>query len=162
MELAPSHRALYDTFLQRERQKLLGLIDDMDKNRFIVFRSLTLLRMLALDASLVDEKYSDIPSSKLEVLFEQLDDVVAEGHRALIFSQFTSFLTKAAAELDRDDLLLLLGQLCGHEVFGAPHHEGADAPPQSGEQFARAMGLVRCRRCDGFHIVFGETTPRRE
>ena len=101
VELAPRHRALYDTFLQRERQKLLGLIDDMDKNRFIVFRSLTLLRMLALDASLVDEKYSDIPSSKLEVLFEQLDDVVAEGHRALIFSQFTSFLTKAAAELDR-------------------------------------------------------------
>jgi superfamily II DNA or RNA helicase len=100
VELAPRHRTLYDTFLQRERQKLLGLIEDMDKNRFIVFRSLTLLRMLSLDASLVDEKYSDIPSSKLDVLFEQLDDVVAEGHRALIFSQFTSFLKKAAARLD--------------------------------------------------------------
>jgi len=72
----------------------------MDKNRFIVFRSLTLLRMLSLDASLVDEIYSDIPSSKLDVLFEQLDDVTAEGHRALIFSQFTSFLKKAAARLD--------------------------------------------------------------
>jgi len=100
VELAPRHRTLYDTFLQRERQKLLGLIEDMDKNRFIVFRSLTLLRMLSLDASLVDEKYHDIPSSKLEVLFEQLDDVVAEGHRALIFSQFTSFLKKAAERLD--------------------------------------------------------------
>ena len=100
VELAPRHRALYDTFLQRERQKLLGLIEDMDKNRFIVFRSLTLLRMLSLDASLVDEKYHDIPSSKLDVLFEQLDDVVAEGHRALIFSQFTSFLKKAAARLE--------------------------------------------------------------
>ena len=100
IDLAPRHKTLYDTFLQRERQKLLGLIEDMDKNRFIVFRSLTLLRMLSLDASLVDEQYSDVPSSKLDALFEQLDDVVAEGHRALIFSQFTKFLGKAAERLD--------------------------------------------------------------
>jgi len=100
IELNPRHRALYDTFLQRERQKLFGLIDDLDKNRFIVFRSLTLLRLLSLDASLVDEKYAGVPSSKLDALFEQLADVVAEGHRALVFSQFTSFLKKAAARLD--------------------------------------------------------------
>ncbi|WP_165068078.1 DEAD/DEAH box helicase [Marisediminicola senii] len=100
IDLAPRHRALYDTVLQRERAKLLGLIEDLDKNRFIVFRSLTLLRMLSLDASLVDEKYADIPSSKLDALFEQLGDVVAEGHRSLVFSQFTTFLRKAAERLD--------------------------------------------------------------
>ena len=100
IDLAPKHRKLYDTVLQRERQKLLGLIEDMDKNRFIIFRSLTLLRMLSLDASLVDAKYADIPSAKLDALLEQLDDVVAEGHRALVFSQFTSFLRKAAERLD--------------------------------------------------------------
>ena len=100
IDLAPRHRAIYDTFLQRERQKLLGLIEDIDKNRFIIFRSLTLLRMLSLDASLVDEEFADVPSSKLDALFEQLDDVIAEGHRSLIFSQFTSFLGKAAARLD--------------------------------------------------------------
>ena len=101
VDLAPKHRKLYDMFLQRERQKLLGLIDDLDKNRFLVFRSLTLLRMLSLDASLVDEKYGSVPSSKLDALFEQLEDVVAEGHRALVFSQFTSFLGKAAARLNQ-------------------------------------------------------------
>ncbi len=100
IELNPRHRRLYDTFLQRERQKLFGLIEDLDQNRFIVFRSLTLLRMLSLDPSLVDEKYAGVPSSKLDALFEQLVDVVAEGHRALVFSQFTSFLRKAAARLD--------------------------------------------------------------
>jgi superfamily II DNA or RNA helicase len=100
IELAPKHKKLYDTYLQRERKKLLGLMQDFDKNRFQVFRSLTLLRMLSLDASLVDDKYSDIPSSKLDALFEQLEDVVAEDHRALIFSQFTSFLKKAAERLD--------------------------------------------------------------
>ncbi|SDT15064.1 DEAD/DEAH box helicase [Microterricola viridarii] len=100
IDLEPRHAKLYETMLQRERAKLFGLIDDMNKNRFIVFRSLTLLRMLSLDASLVDPKYAHIPSSKLDALLEQLEDVVAEGHRALVFSQFTGFLQKAAARLE--------------------------------------------------------------
>jgi superfamily II DNA or RNA helicase len=105
VELAPAHRKLYDLFLQRERQKLLGLVDDLDKNRFIVFRSLTLLRMLALDATLVDpEAYADIPSSKLDVLLDELTDVVAGGHRALVFSQFTSYLSVVSSRLDRDGI----------------------------------------------------------
>jgi Superfamily II DNA/RNA helicases, SNF2 family len=99
IDLAPRHRALYDTFLQRERQKLLGLVEDLDRNRFIVFRSLTLLRMLALDASLIDDQYASVTSSKLDALLEQLDDVLAEGHRALVFSQFTSYLSKVADRL---------------------------------------------------------------
>ncbi|MET4158495.1 DEAD/DEAH box helicase [Agromyces sp. PvR057] len=99
--LAPAHRRLYDAMLQRERQKLLGLIDDLDRNRFIVYRSLTLLRMLALDATLIDdERYAGVPSAKLDALFEQLDDVLAEGHKALVFSQFTSFLGRARSRLD--------------------------------------------------------------
>ncbi|THG33310.1 DEAD/DEAH box helicase [Naasia lichenicola] len=99
IDLTPEHRRLYDTFLQRERQKLFGLIDDLDRNRFIVFRSLTLLRLLALDASLLGDEYSDIPSSKLDALLEQLEDVIGNGHRALVFSQFTGFLGKAADRL---------------------------------------------------------------
>lgn len=100
VELSPKHRKIYEMHLQRERQKLMGLIKDLDRNRMIVFRSLTLLRMLSLDASLVDDDYAGVPSAKLDALFEQLEDVTAEGHRALIFSQFTSFLKKAAARLE--------------------------------------------------------------
>lgn len=99
--LDPRHRRIYDTHLQRERQKILGLVDDLDRNRFIVFRSLTLLRMLSLDAALIDpEGYADVPSAKLDALLEQLDDVVQEGHQALVFSQFTSFLQRAAERLE--------------------------------------------------------------
>jgi len=100
IELGAAHRALYDTVLQRERQKVLGLLEDLDRNRFIVFRSLTLLRMLALAPELVDPAHSHIAPSKLAAMFEQLDEVLAEGHRALVFSQFTSFLGLAAAELE--------------------------------------------------------------
>ena len=104
VELSTKHRAIYDTYLQRERHKLLGLLDDIDRNRFIIFRSLTLLRMLALDASLIDPTLTGVPSSKLEVLFEHLDDVISSGHRALVFSQFTSFLALAADRLTADGI----------------------------------------------------------
>lgn len=105
VELAPSHRRVYDAYLQRERQKILDLVDDLDRQRFTVLRSLTLLRRLSLDASLIDTtddphgEFDDIPSSKLDALLEQLADVLAEGHRALVFSQFTSYLAKAAERL---------------------------------------------------------------
>ncbi|WP_309129264.1 DEAD/DEAH box helicase [Microbacterium sp.] len=99
VELAPAHRARYDTVLQRERQKLLGLLADLDRNRFIVFRSLTMLRMLALSPQLIDAEDRSIPSTKLDVLIEHIEELRAEGHRALVFSQFTSFLDLAGERL---------------------------------------------------------------
>ncbi|PYI39143.1 helicase [Arthrobacter psychrolactophilus] len=99
VELNPRHQKIYQTHLQRERAKILGLLEDVNKNRFTIFQSLTLLRQLSLDVSLVDEGQAGVRSSKLDVLFEQLEDVVKEGHRALIFSQFTGFLGKVRDRL---------------------------------------------------------------
>lgn len=102
--LNPRHQKVYQTHLQRERQKILGLIEDVNKNRFTIFQSLTLLRQLSLDPSLIDPSLSGVRSSKLDVLFEQLEDLVAEGHRALIFSQFTGFLGKVRERLVEEDI----------------------------------------------------------
>lgn len=99
VDLAPKHRALYDRYLQRERQKVLGLLGNFERNRFAIFRSLTLLRRLSLDPSLVDEAHAAIPATKLDVLFELLEDVLAEGHRVLVFSQFTGFLGRVRDRL---------------------------------------------------------------
>lgn len=99
VELNPRHQKVYQTHLQRERAKILGLLEDVNKNRFTIFQSLTLLRQLSLDVTLVDEGLAGVRSSKLDVLFEQLEDVVKEGHRALIFSQFTGFLGKVRDRL---------------------------------------------------------------
>lgn len=90
--LEERHEKLYQTHLQRERAKVLGLVEDMSKNRMTIFRSLTLLRQLSLDPALVDPAYADVPSSKAEAFLEHLREVVAEGHRVLVFSQFTRFL----------------------------------------------------------------------
>ena len=102
--LNPKHQKIYQTHLQRERQKVLGLLEDLDKNRFAIFRSLTLLRQLALAPSLVDPAYALVPSSKADAFLEQLHEVVAEGHRALVFSQFTGFLSVVRDRLDAEGI----------------------------------------------------------
>ena len=104
VELHPRHRKLYQTQLQRERQKVLGLIEDMNKNRFTILRSLTVLRQLSLHAGLVDEANADLPSGKIDALVEQLHDVIDGDHRALVFSQFTGFLGKVRARLDAEGI----------------------------------------------------------
>jgi len=93
VELHRRHRRLYDTHLQRERQRILGLIGDLDRHRFTILRSITLLRQLSLHPALVDARHASVPCAKLDALCEQLREVCAEGHRALVFSQFTSFLS---------------------------------------------------------------------
>ncbi|HSE54276.1 MAG TPA: DEAD/DEAH box helicase, partial [Nocardioidaceae bacterium] len=98
--LTPRHRRIYETHLQRERQTVLGLVDEFDKHRVAIFRSLTKLRQLSLDAALVDEEYDGVGSAKVDVLVDHLLEIAAEGHRALVFSQFTSFLRRVRTRLE--------------------------------------------------------------
>ncbi|GAA2238021.1 DEAD/DEAH box helicase [Rarobacter faecitabidus] len=93
------HRKVYDQYLQRERSRVLGLVDELDNHRIEVLRSLSILRQASLDVSLVDEAHASIGSSKLEVLFDILDEILADGHNVLIFSQFTRFLGKVRDRL---------------------------------------------------------------
>ncbi|MBR7743978.1 DEAD/DEAH box helicase [Phycicoccus sp. BSK3Z-2] len=94
VDLHPRHRAVYDRHLQRERQRLLGLIDDLDGNRMAVLRALTALRQMALDPALVDDEYAGLATSaKVDTLVEYVGELAEEGHRALVFSQFTGFLS---------------------------------------------------------------------
>jgi superfamily II DNA or RNA helicase len=104
LDLHPRHRKLYDMHLQRERQKVLGLIGDFNRNRFMILRSITLLRQLSLHPGLIDEAHDAVPCAKLGALVEQLGDVVGGGHRALVFSQFTGFLRKTRDRLDEEGI----------------------------------------------------------
>lgn len=104
VELGPKHRKIYDTHLARERQRILGLVEDFDRNRVAIFSALTKLRQLALDPALVDDAHAAIGSAKLDVLVDHLLELTAEGHRALVFSQFTSFLGRVRDRLDAADI----------------------------------------------------------
>ncbi|MBV8988296.1 MAG: DEAD/DEAH box helicase [Solirubrobacterales bacterium] len=99
VELHPRHRKLYDTHLQRERQRVLRLLDDFDRNRITILTSITRLRQMSLHPGLVDTSHDSLPCAKLDALIEQLDGVIAGGHRALVFSQFTTFLGRVRERL---------------------------------------------------------------
>ena len=102
--LQPKHQRIYQTYLQRERQKVLGLLGDLDGNRFTILRSLTLLRQLSLDPVLVDAQHAGAPASKIDVLVTMLNELVGEGHSALVFSQFTGFLDRVQDRLDTESI----------------------------------------------------------
>src|SRR5206468_622526 len=53
---------------------------------------------------LIDKARLDEPSAKLDLLLPQLAEVLDEGHKALVFSQFTSLLAIVRQRLDRDNI----------------------------------------------------------
>ena len=65
--------------------------------------ALTLLRQLSLSPALVDEDYP-AHSAKIDTLLELLSEVIAEGHRALVFSQFTGFLALVRQRMDDEGI----------------------------------------------------------
>jgi superfamily II DNA or RNA helicase len=75
-----------------------GLRDE--QRRFQVLAALTRLRLLASHPRLYDAE-STLTSSKMRRLLELLEELRSEGHRALVFSQFTSHLELVREELER-------------------------------------------------------------
>lgn len=100
-ELPPKQRKAYDELRDYYRAALLSKIDTdgINRSQIMILESLLRLRQAACHPGLIDRKSDDLPSAKLDMLFEQLEDLLAEGHKALIFSQFTSFLALVSKRL---------------------------------------------------------------
>ena len=99
--LSDDERALYDdarlATLAELSAKGKGVRDE--QRRFQVLAALTRLRLLASHPKLYDPT-STLPSSKLRRALELLEELRSEGHRALVFSQFTSHLALVREALD--------------------------------------------------------------
>jgi SNF2 family DNA or RNA helicase len=65
-----------------------------------VLEALLRLRQAACHPGLLDAKRLSEPSAKLETLMAQLSEIREEGHKALVFSQFTSLLAIVRDRLD--------------------------------------------------------------
>jgi hypothetical protein len=98
IELSPGERALYEAARQQAVAAIASLDSERD-GRFAVLAELTRLRRLACHPRLLDPT-SIIPSSKLAAFLDLLAELREEGHRALVFSQFTSHLALVRQPLD--------------------------------------------------------------
>lgn len=104
-ELEGKQKKQYDELREHYRQSLLGRIarGGIEKSRMQILEALLRLRQAACHPALIDPR-SDAESAKSELLMEELLDIIESGHRALVFSQFTSFLSIIRNALDRDGL----------------------------------------------------------
>jgi len=103
-EMEPVQRKLYDELRDHYRRSLLGLIEreGIKKSKIQILEALLRLRQAACHPGLIDKARIHEPSTKLDVLLPQISEVLEEGHKALVFSQFTSFLAIVRDRLDRD------------------------------------------------------------
>ncbi|NLU06813.1 MAG: ATP-dependent helicase [Clostridiales bacterium] len=73
--------------------------DEFKNSKIEILAYITKLRQLCLDPSIVMEDYNG-GSAKMEALVELLTQSISEGHKVLVFSQFTSVLKNIGNRLE--------------------------------------------------------------
>jgi len=104
-EMEPGQAALYREVLEESRRKVHESIEKVGfkRSRVSILAALMRLRQVCCDPRLLKLPPNTLlPSSaKLERFGQLVEDLVAEGHRALVFSQFTEMLELLKGEADR-------------------------------------------------------------
>jgi hypothetical protein len=97
-------RKQYDELREYYRASLLDRVAQLGVKRakIQILEALLRLRQVACHPALVSGEADEAPSAKLDVLMPRLSEVVAEGHKALVFSQFTSFLSIVRRRLESE------------------------------------------------------------
>lgn len=126
IDLDAGHRQVYERALTAVQRQLVAAKGDEQQWGFLL-AALTKLRLLALDPALVSGSFGDSmgedgddtgksgaqntaksrkrkDSAKTRYLVSQLEQLRESGHRALVFSQFTSYLERLAQALDQANI----------------------------------------------------------
>ena len=92
-EIEGEQKTLYRAELKRAQQMLLGVQSpkQLAEQRFHFLTSLLRLRQICCHPRLVKPD-SKAPSAKVEALIDQIEPLMEEGHKVLVFSQFVQML----------------------------------------------------------------------
>jgi superfamily II DNA or RNA helicase len=99
-ELEKPQRALYNELRDHYRRQLLNGSSSWQRSKLQVLEALLRLRQAACHPGLIDQSRPDAASAKLDVLVPRLQELVEEGHKVIVFSQFTTFLGLLRPRLD--------------------------------------------------------------
>ncbi|NQV28036.1 MAG: DEAD/DEAH box helicase [Rhodopirellula sp.] len=101
-EMGREQQKLYDEMRAHYRESLIGLVKDqgLAKSQMHVLEALLRLRQAACHPGLLDEERIDGASAKMDVLLSHVEELIGEGHKALVFSQFTSLLSIVRKRFD--------------------------------------------------------------
>lgn len=103
-ELDTRQRKLYDQLRDHYRTTLLQRVQagGIGRAKIQILEALLRLRQAAIHPGLLDKERLAEPSAKLDVLLPRVLEVIEEGHKTLVFSQFTGMLAILRQHLDRE------------------------------------------------------------
>ncbi len=105
-ELNPEQKAVYQQMLEAGRREVLESVNTRGAvgSRMAALTALLRLRQICCDLRLLKTGHVTGVSGKVELFNELLEEVLDGGHRALVFSQFTSMLALLKEELSARDI----------------------------------------------------------
>jgi SNF2 family DNA or RNA helicase len=107
-ELTEEQRAVYQQLLEAGRREVFGAVEanGLAKSRMVVLTTLLRLRQVCCDLRLLgtQNQKGAVDSAKLDLFSELLDEILDGGHRALVFSQFTTMLGLLREKLEAEDV----------------------------------------------------------
>ena len=110
-ELGHTQRHVYETLREAYRQSVEASVraKGVARSKLLILEALLRLRQACCDPRLLPDSLRGdcAESAKLVLLFEVLDAAIDEGHRTLVFSQWTSLLRHVADELDHRGIAYL-------------------------------------------------------
>ncbi|HRA89623.1 MAG TPA: DEAD/DEAH box helicase [Planctomycetaceae bacterium] len=106
-DMEAEQRRLYDELRIHYRDSLLGLVNEqgLAKSKMHVLEALLRLRQAACHPALLKRGDEQELYAKLDFLVPHLHELIAEGHKALVFSQFTSMLSIVRDHLDKQGIV---------------------------------------------------------
>ncbi len=101
-DLPSAQRQLYNELRDYYRRQLSEQMQavGLKRSKIQILEALLRLRQAACHPGLIDGKRTGAPSAKTDALLAHLESVIAEGHKALVFSQFTQLLAIVRKRLD--------------------------------------------------------------
>ncbi len=104
-EMTPDQKDFYLDVLDSTKEELFKSIEQngLEKSRMSIFSALLRLRQICCHPRLYDKEMvkGDIQSGKFEHLKGMLEQIISEGHRVLLFSQFVDMLDIIKGWLER-------------------------------------------------------------
>lgn len=104
-DMVEEQKKIYVSFMENVKSEINTEIKEngFEKSKMKILAALTRLRQICCHPSTFIDNYTG-GSGKLELLLEIITDAIANGHRILVFSQFTSMLSIIEAELHKENI----------------------------------------------------------
>lgn len=102
-EMGKQQKKIYATIREFYRQKILNIMNERGRGKgraMDVFAAILRVRQIALFPDLVSEEYRKVESCKFESMKLLIDEIRAENHKVLIFSQFVQVINRFKTYFD--------------------------------------------------------------